>query len=325
MPVNEFLTVLGAVLPVFGIMGIGLWLRARNWLTTDADKSLMWLVINLLIPALIFHSVFGNPALRKPGNLLWPPVVGFGMVAVGIGVAWAFTRAAGLKTKPEQRTFAFLAGLQNYGYLTIPLCLSLFDANTTAVLFVHNVGTETAMWTLGMAVLTGRGLDGDWRKIFNAPLIALLLALVLNFVGTFFTPPAAVDLVGQMVLTVILWLGQSAIPLALLLIGAIVADHLEDARGGQAARVVSVAVLVRLGIIPVLFLLLAKFLPCSAELKRVLVLQGAMPSAVLPIVLAKHGGGDARTALQVVLGTSLAGLITIPLWIHFGGHIIGLW
>lgn len=322
---NEFLTVLGAVLPVFGIMGIGLWMRTRNWLTVEADQSLMRLVINLLIPCLIFHSVFGNPALRRYENLLWPPLLGFGMVVVGIGVARIFSGMAGLKEKRERRTFAFLAGLQNYSYLTIPLCLSLFDTSTTGVLFVHNVGTEMAMWTVGMATLTGGALDGGWRKIFNAPLIALLLALALNFTGAFVTLPASVDVVAKMILTMILWLGQSAIPLALLLIGAIVADHLHDVHGGKAARVVSVAVFMRLGIMPVLFLLIAKFLPCSIELKRVLVLQGAMPSAVLPIVLAKHGGGDARTALQVVLGTSVAGLVTIPLWIHFGGQFIGLW
>jgi hypothetical protein len=76
---------------------------------------------------------------------------------------------------------------------------------------------------------------------------------------------------------------------------------------------------------PVLFLLLARFLPCSIELKRVLVMQAAMPAAVLPIVLTRHYGGDTRTALQVALGTSLAGLVTIPLWLRFGGHLIGLW
>ncbi len=322
---NEFLTVLTAVLPVFGIMGIGWWLRRRNWLSTGADASLMRVTINLLLPALIFDSVLGNAALRRPENLLLPPLVGFGMVAVGIAVARAFARPAGLQTKPEQRTFAFLAGLQNYAYLTIPLCITLFDPGTTGVLFVHNVGTEIAMWTLGIAVLTGSGLTGGWKKILNAPLIALLLAMILNFLGTCFMPPAPIAFAGKLALTVVHWFGQSAIPLALLLIGAIVADHLNEARGGRAVRVITVAALVRLGVMPVLFLLLARYLPCSIELKRVIVLQGAMPAAVLPIVLTKHYGGDARTALQVALGTSLIGLVTIPLWIRFGGHVIGLW
>jgi predicted permease len=323
--VNEFLTVLTAVLPVFGIMGIGLWLRRRNWLSADADQSLMRVTINLLLPALIFDSVLGNAALRRPENLLLPPLVGFGMAALGMGVAKIFARFAGLPSAPEQRTFAFLAGLQNYAYLTIPLCIMLFDPGTTGVLFVHNVGTEIAMWTLGVAVLTGRGLSGGWKRILNAPLAALVLAMMLNFLGMAFTPPAPILFVGKMFLSVVHWLGQTAIPLALLLIGAIVADYLNEARGGRAARVVGVACLVRLGIMPVFFLLLAKFLPCSLELKRVIVLQGAMSSAVLPIVLTKHYGGDPRTALQVALGTSLVGLVTIPLWIRFGGQAIGLW
>ena len=322
---NEFLTVLTAVLPVFGIMGIGLWLRRRGWLAADADASLMRVTINLLLPALIFDSVLGNAALRRPENLLLPPLAGFGMVAVGVGVARIFARAAGLQTKPEQRTFAFLTGLQNYAYLTIPLCITLFNSDTTGVLFVHNVGTEMAMWTLGIAVLTGHGPTGGWTRILNAPLAALLLALALNFLGMIGPAPAPVAFAGKIILTAIHWFGQSAIPLALLLIGAIVADHLIEARGGRALRVVTVAALVRLAVLPVLFLLLAKFLPGSLELKRVLVLQGAMPSAVLPIVLTKHYGGDARTALQVALGTSLIGLVTIPLWIRFGGHVIGLW
>jgi predicted permease len=322
--VNELLTVLTAVLPVFAIMGFGLWLRRRGWLSADADASLMRVTINLLLPSLIFDSVLGNAALRRPENLLLPPLVGFGMVAVGVGVAWLFAGAAGLQTKPEQRTFAFLTGLQNYAYLTIPLCFTLFDSGTTGVLFVHNVGTETAMWTLGVALLAGRGPAGGWKKIINAPLAALLLALALNFLGIIFTPPAPVALAGKIILTVIQWFGQSAIPLALLLIGAIVADHLDEARGGRAVRVVTVAALVRLGVMPILFLLLAKFLPCSIELKRVLILQGAMPAAVLPIVLAKHYGGDARTAVQVALGTSLLGLVTIPLWIRLGEYVIAL-
>lgn len=322
---NEFLTVLTAVLPVFAIMGIGLLLRRRGWLSADADASLMRVTINLLLPSLIFGSVLGNAALRRPENILLPPLVGFGMVALGIVMAKLFARAAGLQTKPEQRTFAFLTGLQNYAYLVIPLCVSLFDSGTTGVLFVHNVGTEMAMWTLGVAALTGSGLAGGWKKFLNAPLAALLLALALNFLGMVWTPPAPVEFVGKTILTAVHWFGQSAIPLALLLIGAIVADHLAEARGGKAMRVVAVASLVRLAVMPVLFLLLAKYLPCSIELKRVLVLQGAMPSAVLPIVITKHYGGDARVALQVALGTSVLGLATIPLWIHFGGRLAGLW
>jgi predicted permease len=87
---------------------------------------------------------------------------------------------------------------------------------------------------------------------------------------------------------------------------------------------VVVSCLLRLGILPVLFLVLAKFLPCSLELKRVITIEAAMSAAVFPIVIAKHYGGDPATALRVVLGTSLVGLVTIPLWLRFGMKWVGL-
>jgi malate permease and related proteins len=56
----------------------------------------------------------------------------------------------------------------------------------------------------------------------------------------------------------------------------------------------------------------------------VLVLEAAMASAVFPIAMAKHYGGDPATALRVVLSTSLVGFMTIPLWIRFGLSFVGL-
>ena len=174
------------------------------------------------------------------------------------------------------------------------------------------------------AVLSGQGFSGGCRRIISPPLIGLLLALTLNCLSIFFTLPGQLALPARVLMTVIHGLGQCAIPVALLLIGAIVADHLSELRGNNFTRVIVVALLVRLVVMPVLFLLLAKYLPCSLELKRVIIIEGAIPAAVLPVALAKHYGGDTRTALVVVMGTSLAGLITIPLWIQLGGKVLGL-
>jgi len=321
--VNASWTVLGAVLPVFGIMVAGFGLRRIQWLTAEADQSLLRLCVNLLLPALIFESVLGNAALRRPENLLLPPLVGVATVLAGIGLAWLTARFTGLETAGERRTFALTTGLQNYGYIPIPLCILLFDPGTVGVLLVYNVGAEITLWTAGVAVLSGRGFRGGWRRIINAPLVALVLALLLNGLGHFLSLSESLLAAAKVPMTAVHWLGQSSIPVALLMIGALVADYLPELRGGRLFRVVALSILVRLVALPVLFLLLAKYLPCSVELKRVLVVEGAMSSAMLPVALAKHYGGDPRTALQVVLGTSLAGLVTIPLWIHLGGIFVG--
>jgi predicted permease len=74
----------------------------------------------------------------------------------------------------------------------------------------------------------------------------------------------------------------------------------------------------------VLLLLLAKFLPCSLELKRVMIVQAAMPTAIIPIIIAKLYGGHPRTAVQIVLGTTALGIFVIPLWLRAGIEWVGV-
>jgi hypothetical protein len=208
-------------------------------------------------------------------------------------------------------------GIYNYGYVPIPLALLLFDKQTVGVLFLLMVGVETALWTLGVMTLTHQWRGANWRKIINAPLVAIVLALALNTLGWNAIVP-------EVLRTGVHWLGQCAIPMALILIGAVVADHLHEFRSKSGWRVMGTAVLLRLAVLPLLFLLLAKFLPASVELKRVIVIEAAMPAAVFPIIMARHYGGDAPTALRVVFSTSLVSLLTIPLWIRFGLKFVGL-
>jgi malate permease and related proteins len=319
--VSEFLTVLTAVLPVFCIAGAGVLLRQLKWLTEEADASLLRVTVNVLTPCLIFDSILGNAAFAEPGNVWLPPLIGFGTVALGIPFAMLLRGATGLRDEPARRTFTFAVSIYNYGYVPIPLILSLFKGevarNTLAVLFVHNIGVELALWSFGLILIGGGTLRKNWRKILNAPFFAIVLTLALNFIiGQRHVP--------DFVLKTAHMLGQCAIPLGILLIGATMADYVHEFQSARGIRLASVSCLLRLGILPVLFLLLAKYLPCSLELKRVIVIQAAMPAAVFPIIIAKHYGGDAAVALRVVLGTSLVGFITIPLWLRFGMKWVGL-
>ena len=314
---DEFKTVLGAVVPIFGIAGVGLLIRKLNWLTEEADQSLLRVNISLLLPCLILDSAIGNPALGQLRNLLLAPVAGYGSVVLGMVLAQAARRLHGLTDRRAARTFAVSVGIYNYGYVPLPLALLLFDKQTAGVLFLLMVGVETALWTLGVVLLSGERVGRDWRKIINAPLLAIALALLLNTLGLHTHVPGVV-------LTGIHWLGQCAVPMALILIGAIVADHLHEFHSASGWRVIGAAVFLRMGVLPVLFLLVARFLPASIELKRVIVLEAAMPAAVFPIVMARHYQGDPATAMRVVIGTSVVGLLTIPLWIRLGMHFAGL-
>jgi len=309
--VQAFLTVLGAVVPVFLIIVIGWGMRRVDWLTEEADASLLRVLINLLMPCLILDSLLGSKALSDPANVLVPPLVGFGTVSLGLGVAWCVQRLVPARIESTRRTFVYCVAVYNYGFVPLPLALTLFDRETAAVLFVHNIGVELGLWYYGLTYLAGRGAKEGWRRVLNPPVFAILLALLLNAtVGREALPKVGLDVVG--------WLGQCAIPMGLIVIGAIMADHAREFVSRQGGRVMVWACVLRLGVLPVLFLVLARLLPASTELKQVILLQSAMPAAVFPIILARQYGGDPATAVRVVVVTSLGGLITIPLWLQAG-------
>jgi predicted permease len=309
--VADFFIVLNAVLPIFGIALVGAVIRQLNWLTAEADASLLRVTVNLLVPCLIFDSILGNRAFDTRSNIFIPPLIGFGTVALGIPLALLVLRFSGLTEEKMRRTFVFSTAVYNYGYVPFPLALALFNKETAAVLFVHNVGVEIALWGFGMILLSGATLRESWRKILNPPLIMILVTLALNFTIGKQHVPVFVQTTAHM-------FGQCAIPFGVVLLGAILADHAHEFRDARGGRMAVASCVARLGILPVLFLLLARYLPVSLELKRVMVLEAAMPAAVFPVVMAKHYGGDPATALRVVLVTSLAGLVTIPLWIRAG-------
>ena len=179
------------------------------------------------------------------------------------------------------------------------------------VLFVLNVGCEAAIWTVGILMLAGLSLREGWHKLVNAPVFALIAAVAGNMLDLGrFIPAVATNVIHLS--------AACAIPLGLLLIGATLMEFFSRPRELFDARVTLSSSLIRLGVLPVLFLLLAKFLPCPDDLKRVIIVQAAMPAGILPLVIAKHYGGRPLTAVQVVIGTTVLGIFLIPLWVRLG-------
>jgi predicted permease len=109
------------VLPVFGVIAVGVIVRRVHWIEGEAETSLIRLVVNVCYPCLIFESVAGNPALREPGNLLLAPLLGFGVTWFGIQAGLLVARAVGLHVGTGLRTFALAVGIANYGFLPIPI------------------------------------------------------------------------------------------------------------------------------------------------------------------------------------------------------------
>ena len=312
----EILKVLSAVLPVFLITFLGCQFRRINWITREADDSLMRVAMNVLLPCLAFSKISGNEAIRQPENVWVPPLVGFSSIAVGMLVGWIARQFATGEIGPKARTYAITIGVFNFGFVPIPLSEALFGPNAVAVLFVFNVGTLLAMWSLGVMLLHGE-LSSAWSKVLNPPFLSVVFALIINATGLYLYIP-------EVVIKSINMLGMCAIPMSILLMGAMMKDYLAQCEFRSAFRVCWTSIILRLGLLPALMIIVANWLPFSIELKQVVLIQASMPAAMFPILISRMYGGSPVIATQIAIATTLFSLITIPLWLRFGISFLDL-
>src|ERR1700677_3909223 len=80
---EQYLQILGSVIPLFVLMAAGAIVRRAGVLNEQADQTLVNLIVHVLQPCLILDHVIPSEALRRSGNLLWSPLLGFACMAVG--------------------------------------------------------------------------------------------------------------------------------------------------------------------------------------------------------------------------------------------------
>lgn len=305
------------VAPVIALIALGLPLRRSGWISEAGEETLLALIVRVLMPALIFESVVGRAVVSGAGDVVLPPLTGFILTSVSLALSWYAARALGLTVGHGLRTFALAVGLTNYGYLPLPLIDSLFGPASRAALLMHNAGVEAAIWTTGVLIVTGESPRAAWRKLLNIPLAALVLALVVRLTGLGpHIPEAAWQFIHA--------LAVCAVPLGLLMTGASFAPHLSDPKQLVNPRVIGTAWVLRLAVLPWVYLLTARYAPLSVELKQVMVVQAAMPTAVISVIVARIYGGQPLVAMQIILGTTAVAVFTIPFWIRFGLQFVGL-
>jgi hypothetical protein len=308
------LDVVQSVLPVYLLILAGAALRWLGIVNKGHDEGVMRVVYMVMLPCFALDKILGSSVLKSGSVVVSSIALGFGMMLAGVTIGAIVGKLLGLSRGTGIRTFALSSGSQNFGFTAAPVVEILWSTGTLAVLFVHNIGVELAMWSAGVMILTGSG-GIQWRKILNGPVIAVTTGLLLVFLGwdIHITGPAR---------KAISMLGVGAFPLAVFITGCTIMDLVMAER--PSFKIILGSSLVRLLLAPIAFLCAAKFLPIANELREVLVVQAAMPAAMTPIMLARMYGGRPAIAVQIVVFTTVLSLFTLPWIITLGCQWIGL-
>ena len=326
MPDLSLALLVSAVLPVFLLMGTGAALRRLGILTPAGDATLIALAVNVTYPCFILQKIVGNKALLRPENVWLPLACGALFMLVGGALSWLAAPLFRLREPVTRRTFALACSIQNYGYLPIPVMTVLFpDGDWSGVLFVYSLGVELVLWTAGVWLMQP-GSHGTLRKMVNPVVLSILVGLALNCIDwqPLLAPEAPMGWALDSIRRASFLLGQCAVPLGLLVVGATLGDLVGRPGWLADARAAIGGVVMRLGVLPAMMLGIMLVLPvASTDFRHVVAIQAAMPAAVFPMIIARRHGGDEATAMRVIVVTTLVSLLTIPFAVRLALRLIG--
>ena len=298
------LTILSVTTPIYLLIAVGFLAVRLGWLSPDDIRSLGRFVARLALPVLIFHVVSTQP-LAAVLNARYLAVYGGGSLA-----AMLLVRAVAL-ARGREGSLAAMQGLGcacgNSAFVGYPIIVQVIGPAAGTALALGLLVENVLMMPLGLALADHRG--AGVTRAFGARLRPVLAGLLRNplFLGILagiagaalqLSLPAPVD-------KAVTWLGQSAPPVSLVVIGgSLVGLRLAGLRGDLGLMVAG-----KLLLHPLCVGLLVWLLPpAEPALRAAAILFASMPMAsVLPILAQRHGHeGFASAALLAVIVTSFA-------------------
>ena len=204
-------------------------------------------------------------------------------------------------TPVRRRALVGTSVLPNAANVNLPVALFAFGAAGLERALVLYVATALLMFTLGPS-LVGRptSLTRALRTVLGFPVLwAALLGLLVN--GTGATPPPAIARAVGL-------LADAAIPMVLLTLGV----QLVRARRWRPNVAASIAVGLKLAVGPLLAAAAGVVVGLQGLDLAVLVVIGAMPTAVNAAMLAVEFGGDAALVGDAVVAGTALSLVTLP-------------
>jgi predicted permease len=309
--------VLVRLLAVSAMVLMGVLARRRGWLDAVGTRQIALVVTNLLYPALIYASLVQTFTL--PGLVAnWPLPAGTLMIMLtGFCVGLLAARVVPFSSERERRAFRFQCTINNYVFLAMPLVLIYWGAKGVALLVFSTVGSEIALWTLGVMALTGHRVE--WRTLrhllsmsMGAILAAILTLGVVQVTGWQVPPGGFADDLRQALLGVLDIVGKGTVPLAMMVAGS----RMAELQPRHLLRTPQLAVVgLRLLLVPAIALALLHYLPFAPATRNVLTVVAVMPSSIASVMLSEIYDADSDFAATAVLLTHAAALFTIPLWL----------
>lgn len=269
-------------------------------------NALTGLVYYLFLPALVLLVLW--QAQLGVSSFKIAAVASLGILA-SLAVIAAFCHVCGMDG-PTRGAVMLAAAFPNATYLGLPVLEATLGPSTRSIAIQYDLFASTPiLLTLGIWIAAKYGSNASnaasFKGLLKVPAVwAALLAIILNLLAV----P-----IPMMLKTFLHTLSQGVIPLMLISLGLSLSMPREQL---HQLRSVFPALAVKLFFMPVVVLIAARLLNMQGMPFQAVVLEGAMPSMVLGLVLSDRYGLNSPIYAAIVTLSTVASLFTLSMWFH---------
>lgn len=315
---DSLIFALSAVAPIVLMVVIGYCLKRMGWMNERFAKEANKIVFRILMPVMLFVKIYSMKDLSGVNFTF----IGYAIAALLIAFALSIPASIIVAGKKDRRGVLVQAVVRSgYSLIGIPLAESLYGAEGVAAATILSAAAIPLFNVLAVISLTAIGNDSSEKPsikkiildiIKNPLILGIVTALVMVLIrGVFVNHDISFRLSNITPLfTVLNYLSNMAIPLALLVLGA----QFEFSAVASLKKEIIFGTVARTVVVPALAIGVAYFFfreRFTAAHFATFVALFATPVAVPSVPMVQEMGGDVTLAGQLVVWSTLASAFTV--------------
>lgn len=287
------------LIPDFALILFGFVLnRITSW-GRDFWGGLEKLIYFVLFPALLFNSI----AKQKLDFVAAAPALKTALLTVAIGILVAYAAKWVVKADEKSYTSSFQTAFRFNSYIGLAIAGRL-HGETGIAAFGIVIAVVVPICNIASVWMLAKNSDVSiWRELIQNPLILATVGGVLYSLSGLPLPEVMQMLISRM--------GAASLACGLLAVGA----ALTMTNVGRNAPLITYNMAVKLIVMPVTAIALAKWFGVSGVYFDMVVLFGALPTATSAYILAVRMGGNGPVVAQSITVSTLFGMLSIPIWL----------
>ncbi len=303
---NTLLPTLNQLAFLFGFIVIGYILMKAKLLPDNAAGVLSKLENMLFIPALVMGTFIDGFTVDKLSSMWLPLLVSAIILAVSVPLAFLVAKLT-TKDRYLKNIYAYGLVFSNFGFMGNAVVAGLFPhIFMEYMIFQLPLWVGIYVWGVPCLLMADtekkRSLGQSVRSFVNPMFIGMLIGMVIGLLNV--KLPAFVT-------SLITVSGNCMSPIAMLLTGMVISTiSLKCAFTNWRIYLVTA---VRLLLLPLLFVLLAQWIPMPKTTYICALCSLAMPLGLTPVVVPSGLGKDVSDAASLALVSHLLSGMTIPL------------